>query len=547
MKNRPAILFFLIFLSTTILSSCGLFQKPALEPTSTPTVDETASIFSVYLPPYIPGATQTYFFGEEYIRVISAQDDADIRLDISATDPLFIWTYCLVGPFSSLNESVSSGDLLAFWEGDADAWPDASKVYIDGSVKAVFEKIWGLASGQTIAESSASTILTDVWESENAFAIIPFESLEPQWKVIAIDGISPIDKSFEPEKYILNVPFGMAGDQQISNNFTAQLIAASSESYPIRNRNPEKMTTVAMTGVTALVRGTAYVMEKSGYTYPAIDVGDILRTADILHISNEIPFTQTCPNPFADAQKDENLVFCSKPAYIQLLEAIGTDVVEVTGDHFRDWGPEAMLQTLSLYDERGWQYYGGGINFNDGIQPALFEHNGNKIAFLGCNAKPKGYATAGEDYPCAVHCDFPVMADEIKKVADEGYAPIFTFQHIEYYSYKRNDALVEDFQAMADAGAVIVSGSQAHQPHAFEFYKTSYLHYGLGNLFFDQYKEGFAQRQSFIDQHIFYDGKHISTKLITLMFIDLARPRLMTDDERIDLLQIVFSASGWQY
>jgi poly-gamma-glutamate capsule biosynthesis protein CapA/YwtB (metallophosphatase superfamily) len=36
---------------------------------------------------------------------------------------------------------------------------------------------------------------------------------------------------------------------------------------------------------------------------------------------------------------------------------------------------------------------------------------------------------------------------------------------------------------------VIVSGSQAHQPHGFEFYNGSLIHYGLGNLFFDQYNE----------------------------------------------------------
>jgi poly-gamma-glutamate synthesis protein (capsule biosynthesis protein) len=115
-----------------------------------------------------------------------------------------------------------------------------------------------------------------------------------------------------------------------------------------------------MTGVTALVRGTAYIMEASGYTYPAIDIGDILRDADILHISNEIPFAETCPKPFSNKANDTKLIFCSKPEYIQLLEAVGTDVVELTGDHFGDWGPEAMVSTLEMYEDRNWQYYGGG-------------------------------------------------------------------------------------------------------------------------------------------------------------------------------------------
>ena len=73
---------------------------------------------------------------------------------------------------------------------------------------------------------------------------------------------------------------------------------------------------------------------------------------------------------------------------------------------------------------------------------------------------------------------------------------------------------------MAEAGAVIVTGSQAHQPHAFEFERGSFLHYGLGNLFFDQTNQGEPPRTAFIDRHVFYDGRHISTELLTIYFVD---------------------------
>lgn len=305
------------------------------------------------------------------------------------------------------------------------------------------------------------------------------------------------------------------------------------------------MTVVAMTGVTAMVRGTAYMMEKYGMTYPAIDIGNILRDADITHISNEIPFWPNCPKPFANAANDQNLVFCSRPDYIQLLDAVGTDVVELTGDHFRDWGAEPMLYTLSMYDQRGWKYYGGGRNLEDGEKPALFENNGNKIAFLGCNAKPKGYATASATSPGAVHCDLDVMSRKIQEVVKQGYLPIFTFQHIEYYKYTADPHLVADFQKVAEAGAVIVSGSQAHQPHALQFYHGALLHYGLGNLFFDQINEGFPSRTAFIDLHVFYNGKYINTELVSILFTDMARSRLMTAGERETLLKDIFFASKW--
>jgi len=138
-----------------------------------------------------------------------------------------------------------------------------------------------------------------------------------------------------------------------------------------------------------------------------------------------------------------------------------------------------------------------------------------------------------------------VMTAQIKAAKADGYIPIVTFQHLEYYDYAASPYLVPDFHQVAEAGAAIVSGSQAHQPHAFEFYRGAFLHYGLGNLFFDQYGEGYAQRQAFIDRYVIYDGRVISTDLITIMFVDMARPRLMLPEERQELLETIFYASGW--
>ena len=50
---------------------------------------------------------------------------------------------------------------------------------------------------------------------------------------------------------------------------------------------------------------------------------------------------------------------------------------------------------------------------------------------------------------------------------------------------------------------------------------------------------------AFIDRHIFYNNKHISTELLTIQFVDFARARPMTEGERSDLLRKVFQASGW--
>lgn len=60
----------------------------------------------------------------------------------------------------------------------------------------------------------------------------------------------------------------------------------------------------------------------------------------------------------------------------------------MTGDHFIDARPEDVLYTLDQYHQRGWQTYGGGATLDEGYRPALFEHNGNRIASSA--VMPKG-------------------------------------------------------------------------------------------------------------------------------------------------------------
>ncbi|MGD8458582.1 MAG: CapA family protein, partial [Anaerolineales bacterium] len=372
------------------------------------------------------------------------------------------------------------------------------------------------------------------------YAIIPFEDLVPQWKVLEVDGLSPIRKDFDRTVYPLSVPIALHGvDTGPEGTVLMAFESLLSDTF---NRDRDKLTTIVLTGVTALVRATAWEMELKGITYPAIDVGEMLREADLTHISNEVPFVEKCPEPDPG---QTGMVFCSDPKYMELLKEVGTDVVELTGDHFGDWGSDAVLYSLGLYKENGLPYYGGGATPEEGRRAVTFEHNGNKIAFLGCNGKGGGYAPGAIGLPGAIDCDFDIFANEIESVIEEGYLVIFTFQHNEVYSFVPGQQLMNDFRTVARYGAKIVSGSQAHQPHNIEFYEDSILMYGLGNLFFDQVGVSEDTARALIARHVIYDNKHISTELFTIYFSDYSRPRYMDEEGRIKLLTDVFTASGW--
>ena len=310
------------------------------------------------------------------------------------------------------------------------------------------------------------------------------------------------------------------------------------------NRDPSKMTVLAMTGVTALGRATAYKMDTLGTTYPGKDIQEWLRSADLTHISNEVSFNPDCP---PGSFTSTSTMFCSRPEYIELLDYVGTDIVELSGNHNNDWGRSASTYSLDLYRKRGWTIFAGGANLEEARQPAKIENNGNKLAFIGCNPVGPGGAWATADQPGAAPCgDYGWMLDAIRQLRAEGYLPVVTFQYFELYIYRPSDHQERNFRAAADAGAVIVSGSQAHFPQTMEFYNNTFIHYGLGNLFFDQMDIPVpGTRKEFVDRHVFYNGKYLGVELLTALLEDYARPRPMTTDERNAFLEDVFGAGGW--
>jgi poly-gamma-glutamate synthesis protein (capsule biosynthesis protein) len=468
--------------------------------------------------------------------------EATIQLKLGGERGDSVWIYALVAPFFEIGEGVTAAELTGLWRGEA-AFPFGQhRLLIAPETANLFATLWG-PPGDPVVVMPAENLLEEAWASRASWAIVPFDALTPRWKVLVVEGQSPVRPDFEPLSYSLRIPFSLRGETDSVNAFARSFGPGSDEFlYPAGNRDPDRLTTVAMSGVTALVRATAWTMEQAGITYPGQDIGNWLRDADLAHISNEVPFAENCPYP---NPQQVGVVFCSSPRYIQLLEEIGTDVVELTGDHFHDWGAEAMIFTLSLYEERGWLTYGGGKDYESGRQPVLIEHNGNRLAFIGCNGKGGSFARASATTPGSVSCDFPWLEQQIADLTGQGILVIATFQHQEHYAYQVPAQMANDFRRLADAGAVIVSGSQAHHPHGFEFREDGFIHFGLGNLFFDQYSISTGTRQGFIDRHVIYDGRHISTELLPLVFVDFARARPMNEAERRQLLGSVFAASGW--
>ena len=570
-RSMPFSLVSVILLISILLGACQVqvTPSPSPQPTSTslpattipptatstlaPSPTPTPLPLTLWIDPILPADFLKKVDLPE--GMLTARNKSDANLFLNAGDPpgnstllAETWqTYALAAPFFTIQDNLTRMELRSIVRGNEPEDPtiDFDVLLLRNQDNAIVAHLLNMIPstippGNKIDQVGDEFFRPRVATQEGVWAILPFELLAPQWKVISVDGRSPLDDDFTPESTPLTQRITLStnlADLTLNEDQVKALV-------PPPNRDQTQLTSLIMTGVTAMARDTAFVMSTEGVLFPGTEIRDFMRAADLTHISNEVSFYEGCPFPNPDYT---GYIFCSDPAYIDLLADLGADIIELTGNHNNDtralYKVDSVPFTLDLYREYGMQWYAGGVNIDDAKAPLLIENNGNKLAFIGCNSYGPYVAWATEDSSGAAPCeDFGWISEEVTRLRDEGYLPIVTFQYQEDDLRTAQSSAIRDFRRLADAGAVIVNGSQSHVAKAMEFYNHSFIHYGLGNLFFDQ-PEYYITYDGIIQKHFFYQGRHISTQLLSITLEETAKPRLMTPEERQKFLYDVFEAS----
>jgi hypothetical protein len=441
-----------------------------------------------------------------------------------------------VAHFFSLRQEIAADELRRLWLGKLQPQDTASLLLTSGETSAALDALLGPHDPEAPVMIVPATELADrLWSEPDALAIVPFDHLEPRLKPLAVDGQSVLDVDLDLHRYPLRATVWVEGP----DDWTRILADEMEQQALSTNRHPDRLTVLVMTGVTALTRGVAFEIEARGdYAWPARQVADLLSSADLTHVSNEVSFMPGCE------LESDTWVFCSKPEYIETLHLVGADLVELTGNHNLDFGPYYAHLSLDLYAEAGMHTFGGGRDATDAQQPLFVTHNGNRLAFLGYSQFGPDYAWASEERPGAARFSLEALQEDLARVRPQADLVFVSIQHTETYEAAPLPEQVTDFQAAIDAGADVVTGSQAHQPQAIEFHNGKPIFYGLGNLFFDQIWSA-ATRQGLIVRHLIHDGQLIASQVLPTVMDENYQPRLAEAEERQAILQTVFAASGW--
>ncbi len=447
--------------------------------------------------------------------------------------------FAVVVPFATLDDEISFADIQARWTGAS-----VAPLFITPESAVFLPAVLG-ERAVNVPVVSPGEMRTRLEATPDAVGLVGFDQLDPTFKVLTVDGLNVLDKALDTNAYPLAVALHIEGEAApLLIQYLRPIV--SSLSPVANNRDVDQMTSLIMTGVTAMSRGTAAAMERNGYLFPSMVISDTLRAADITHVSNEVPFLDDCQVN----NSVNNLILCSHTDYWAALEAIGTDIVGLSGNHVNDFGREGAQRSISWYRENEIPIYGSGMNTTEACEPLRWEHNGNSFAFVAALAFGPSSAWATDDLPgaCYYYDHKEDVLDLVTELAGQVDIVAVELQYVETYNPFPTGEQVIEFRELREAGADIVTGVQSHVPQAAEPYGVQdaggpgMINYGLGNLFFDQ-MWSWETRTELMARHTIYAGRLLSSEILTAVLESYAQPRWTTDAERRALLKSIFDAA----
>ena len=165
------------------------------------------------------------------------------------------------------------------------------------------------------------------------------------------------------------------------------------------------------------------------------------------------------------------------------------DAVCLANNHTGDFGRDAFSRQLTMFDEAGLRYFGGGRNRHDARRPLILERNGMRIALLGYDGFPPRSFAAGENRPGVAWLTESEVVADIRAAHDRRKADIvIPFLHWGREGSPEPKASQRELaRRLIDAGASAVIGAHPHVTQTVDIYKGRPIVYSLGNFVFDYY------------------------------------------------------------
>ena len=214
--------------------------------------------------------------------------------------------------------------------------------------------------------------------------------------------------------------------------------------------------------------------------YRAIEaLQSIFAEADYSIVNLECPILHGGENPIIKNGPNLHADSCALDA----LKGIGTNCVTLANNHFRDFGDEGVLNTLSELSAYGIDYVGGGARLSDAAAVLYKKIGKETLAIVNCCEHEFSIASAehsGSNPLNPIQQYYVIL--EAKQKAN--YVLVIVHGGIEHYQLP-TPRMQESYRFFIDAGADAVINHHQHCYSGYEIYQGKPIFYGLGNLCFD--------------------------------------------------------------
>ncbi len=172
----------------------------------------------------------------------------------------------------------------------------------------------------------------------------------------------------------------------------------------------------------------------------------------------------------------------SPPEAVEIIRSANFHVALLANNHTGDHGPNALLETIRILQQKGLTTVGAGPDPETAAQPLEIRRNGKSICIFNFCEHEFGTASPGKPGTSAL-CLLENLA-AVRMAATRTDFVLVTLHGGNEYAPFPAPRMVHLLRAFADAGASLVFNCHTHCPEGIEIYHGVPLVYAPGNLFF---------------------------------------------------------------
>ena len=186
-------------------------------------------------------------------------------------------------------------------------------------------------------------------------------------------------------------------------------------------------------------------------------------------------------NDYTPLLKSGPSLLCSYD-YFRYIDALRPSLLGLANNHARDFGDEALADTMKFLEEHGYPYCGVGMNIDEAYRPHIFEKDGTRVAIYAVAENEPGYAE--EDHGGTAGYNITRVTRALRGSRERGEIPVIFFHGGNEHNPFPSPGKIDLYRHFVDLGAAAVIAMHTHCPQGNEYYNGAPIIYSMGNFFF---------------------------------------------------------------